>query len=414
MLIRFNFKNYKSFKEENCLDMEATSIKEHSYNVVNINEVSLLKVAAIYGANASGKTNVLEAFDFMKRKVLINDDLKKTIPLVEESIYTYMLENGPISMEVEILANNNKIYKYGFEIENEKVISEWLYFKRKTTFGVIFERNNNKVEMKSSKIAGSINLDSESLFLNILNKIDKDNEDVNAVYDWYLNSLYLDLGNPNFENMINNKISNNIVSDSKYREELTKFIRTFDSGIVGLKTKPEKIEDIRNSNNYIEIEVLRKDIKGNIKALPFYLESNGTKKMFYLFDYIMNALSKGSKLFIDELDAKLHPILTRYIINLFHNVKTNKGNGQLIYSTHDTINLNKETFRRDEIWFTQKDDNGISELYSLSDYILDEEDGKKVRNDATYNKDYLTGRYGAIPILKEFDIDYEKEEYTIS
>ena len=114
MLIRFNFKNYKSFKEENCLDMEATSIKEHSYNVVNINEVSLLKVAAIYGANASGKTNVLEAFDFMKRKVLINDDLKKTIPLVEESIYTYMLENGPISMEVEILANNNKIYKHGF------------------------------------------------------------------------------------------------------------------------------------------------------------------------------------------------------------------------------------------------------------------------------------------------------------
>lgn len=414
MLIRFNFKNYKSFKEENCLDMEATSIKEHDYNVVETNGVRLLKVAAIYGANASGKTNVLEAFDFMKRKILINDDLKKTIPLVEESIYTYMLENGPISMEVEILAENNKIYRYGFEIENEKVKSEWLYFKRKTSFGTIFERNNNKVEMKSSKIASDINLDSESLFLNILKKIDKDNEDVNAVYNWFMNTLYLDLGNPNFENMINNKISNNIVSDLKYKEELTKFIRTFDSGIVGLKTKPEKIEDIRNSNNYIEIEVLRKDINGNVKALPFYLESNGTKKMFYLFDYIMKALLQGSKLFIDELDAKLHPILTRYIINLFHNVETNKGNGQLIYSTHDTVNLNKETFRRDEIWFTQKDDNGVSELYSLSDYILDEEDGKKVRNDATYNKDYLTGRYGAIPILKEFDIDYEKKEYTIS
>lgn len=414
MLIRFNFKNYKSFKEENCLDMEATSIKEHDYNVVETNGVRLLKVAAIYGANASGKTNVLEAFDFMKRKILINDDLKKTIPLVEESIYTYMLENGPISMEVEILAENNKIYRYGFEIENEKVKSEWLYFKRKTSFGTIFERNNNKVEMKSSKIASDINLDSESLFLNILKKIDKDNEDVNAVYNWFMNTLYLDLGNPNFENMINNKISNNIVSDLKYKEELTKFIRTFDSGIVGLKTKPEKIEDIRNSNNYIEIEVLRKDINGNVKALPFYLESNGTKKMFYLFDYIMKALLQGSKLFIDELDAKLHPILTRYIINLFHNVETNKGNGQLIYSTHDTVNLNKETFRRDEIWFTQKDDNGVSELYSLSDYILDEEDGKKVRNDATYNKDYLTGKYGAIPILKEFDIDYEKKEYTIS
>ena len=115
-------------------------------------------------------------------------------------------------------------------------------------------------------------------------------------------------------------------------------------------------------------------------------------------------------LFVDELDAKLHPLLTRYIINLFHNSDTNKGNGQLIYSTHDTVNLNKETFRRDEIWFAEKDKDGISEIYALSDYILEDDKnaGKKVRNDATYNKDYLTGRYGAIPVLEEFDIDYEK------
>ena len=116
-------------------------------------------------------------------------------------------------------------------------------------------------------------------------------------------------------------------------------------------------------------------------------------------------------LFVDELDAKLHPLLTRYIINLFHNSETNKGNGQLIYSTHDTVNLNKETFRRDEIWFVEKNNDGISDIYSLSDYVLDSDEegkGKKVRNDATYNKDYLTGRYGAIPVLEEFDIDYEK------
>ena len=107
-------------------------------------------------------------------------------------------------------------------------------------------------------------------------------------------------------------------------------------------------------------------------------------------------------LFVDELDAKLHPLLIRYIINLFHNSDINKGNGQLIYSTHDTVNLNKETFRRDEIWFAEKDKNGISEIYALSDYILEDDKnaGKKVRNDATYNKDYLTGRYGAIPVLE--------------
>ena len=132
--------------------------------------------------------------------------------------------------------------------------------------------------------------------------------------------------------------------------------------------------------------------------------------VFHLFDFFMDALKNGMLLFVDELDAKLHPLLTRYIINLFHNSETNISNGQLIYSTHDTVNLNKETFRRDEIWFAEKNKDGISEIYALSDYILDEEKNncKKVRNDATYNKDYLTGRYGAIPVLEEFEIIHEE------
>ena len=128
--------------------------------------------------------------------------------------------------------------------------------------------------------------------------------------------------------------------------------------------------------------------------------------MFHLFDFLMDALRYGRVMFVDELDAKLHPLLTRYIINLFHNNEINIANGQLIYSTHDTVNLNKETFRRDEIWFVEKNNNGVSELYSLSDYMIEDEKGcaKKVRNDATYNKDYLTGRYGAIPVLEGFNI----------
>ena len=135
-------------------------------------------------------------------------------------------------------------------------------------------------------------------------------------------------------------------------------------------------------------------------------------KMFHLFDFFMDALKSGMVLFVDELDAKLHPLLTRYIINLFHNPETNIGNGQLIYSTHDTVNLNKDTFRRDEIWFAEKNSEGVSELYSLSDYVVTDKNGneKKVRNDATYSKDYLTGRYGAIPILKEFDCLCEAEK----
>ena len=411
MLIRFSFKNFKSFKNENCLDMEATSLKEHEYNVAKTENGEYLKVSAIYGANASGKTNVLQAFDYMKKRILVSDDSKKNSPIDEENIYSFMINNDPIALEVEILAKNNKIYKYGFELVKDNIISEWLYEKRVNKFYSIFERENNNIKMmKDHKLSKLANIDERTLFLNIYSKIDKDNEDFNNVYDWFVNSTYLDLGNPNFERLINNRVSLKILSDENYKKELLKFIKTFDSGIEGIKTTPDSIEAVKSNNGIIDIEVIHKGEKGELKALPFYLESNGTRKMFHLFDFFMDALKNGMVLFVDELDAKLHPLLTRYIINLFHNSETNKGNGQLIYSTHDTVNLNKETFRRDEIWFAEKDKDGISEIYALSDYILEDDKnaGKKVRNDATYNKDYLTGRYGAIPVLEEFDIDYEK------
>lgn len=410
MLIRFSFKNFKSFKNENCLDMEATSLKEHEYNVAKTDYGEYLKVSAIYGANASGKTNVLQAFDYMKKRILVSDDSKKNSPIDEENIYSFMINNDPIALEVEILAKNNKIYKYGFEVLKDTIISEWLFEKRVNKFYAIFERENNNVSMKPNKISDLVNIDERTLFLNIYSKIDINNEDFSNVYNWFVNSTYLDLGNPNFERFINNRVSLKILSDENYKKELLKFIKTFDSGIEGIKTTPDSIEAVKSNNGIIDIEVIHRGEKGELKALPFYLESNGTRKMFHLFDFFMDALKNGMVLFVDELDAKLHPLLTRYIINLFHNSDTNKSNGQLIYSTHDTVNLNKETFRRDEIWFAEKDKDGISEIYALSDYILEDDKnaGKKVRNDATYNKDYLTGRYGAIPVLEEFDIIHEE------
>ena len=410
MLIRFSFKNFKSFKNENCLDMEATSLKEHEYNVAKTENGEYLKVSAIYGANASGKTNVLQAFDYMKKRILVSDDSKKNSPIDEENIYSFMVNNDPIALEVEILAKNNKIYKYGFEVLKDTIISEWLFEKRVNKFYAIFERENNNVSMKPNKISDLVNIDERTLFLNIYSKIDRNNEDFSNVYDWFVNSMYLDLGNPNFERFINNRVSLKILSDENYKTELLKFIKTFDSGIEGIRTTPDSIEAVKSNNGIIDIEVLHRGENGELKALPFYLESNGTRKMFHLFDFFMDALKNGMVLFIDELDAKLHPLLTRYIINLFHNSQTNIGNGQLIYSTHDMVNLNKETFRRDEIWFAEKDKDGVSEIYALSDYILEDDKnaGKKVRNDATYNKDYLTGRYGAIPVLEEFDIIHEE------
>ena len=415
MLIRFSFKNFKSFRDENLLDMEATSLKEHEYNIVKTDNINLLKVAAIYGANASGKTNVLQAFDYMKKRILVSDDSKVNFPIDEENIYSFMINNDPISLEVQILARNNKIYKYGFEVSKDIIISEWLYEKRINKFYKIFERNNNNVQIMKvkNKLFDLGNIDDRSLFLKSFRAIDKSNEDFNSVYEWFMNSNYLDLGNPRFEDFINNRISFKILSDENYKNELLRFIKTFDSGIEGIKTTPDSIEEVQSNNRVIKIELIHRGEDGKLKDLPLDLESNGTRKMFHLFDFFMDALKNGMVLFIDELDAKLHPLLTRYIINLFHNSETNVGNGQLIYSTHDTVNLNKDTFRRDEIWFTEKNKDGVSEMYALSDYILEDEEnktktGKKVRNDATYNKDYLTGKYGAIPVLEEFNIINEK------
>lgn len=402
MLIRFSFKNFKSFKNENCIDMEATSLKEHEYNLAEVNKNKYLRVAAIYGANASGKTNALLAFNYMKRRILVSDDINKNNKIDDENVFSFMINNEPISMEVEILAKNNKIYKYGFEVLKDKVVSEWLYIRKSKGFSEIFERNNdNKVILKETKKETQFTIDEDTLFLNLYSKLHSDNLNFSNVYEWFLESIYLDLGNPNFERMITNKISIKIIESKEYRNELIKFIKNIDPGIEDIRTSIDKMEDLKNANTPVKIEVIHRTKSNGKKALPIQLESNGTKKMFYLFDFLMDALRNGNVLFIDELDAKLHPLLTKYIINLFHNSEINKNNGQLIYSTHDTVNLNKDTFRRDEIWFAEKNLDGESRLYSLADYKID---NVKVRNDATYNRDYLTGRYGAIPVFEEFGI----------
>lgn len=403
MLITFKYKNFKSFKNENILDLEATTLKEHEYNVVKMKNVNLLTMAAIYGANASGKSNVLQAFEYMKNMILINNDSMEYSQIKEENIYSFMMNKSPISLEVEILSKDGKIYKYGFESLNDKIKSEWMYEKKINKFYTIFERKENSVSMKSNNKNNRYdNLDDKTLFLSIYSKIDRKNSDFNNVYQWFIDTDYLDLDNTKIENFINNTISTKILNDSNYKAELQNFISALDLGIEEIKTIPESMNDLPKSNGVVKIELLYRVENNKVKSLPLELESDGTRKMIYLFDYLIAALKKGMTLFIDDLDTKLHPLLTRYIINLFHNKEINISNAQLIYTTHDVTNLNKETFRRDEIWFTEKDNSGVSEIYSLSDYKID---NVKIRNDATFNKDYLSGRYGAIAELKQFKMD---------
>lgn len=408
MLIQFNFSNFKSYKDEVSLDMTTTSIKEHPYNtIINSKGEGYVKVAAIYGANASGKSGVIDAFNFMRFFVLNSfkrESEGADIPL-KRFAFDKSSRNGKSEFEV-FFTYENKEYQYGFVVDNKRVYEEWLYkrdFRGKDKYNTLFERSYGKVNcgenLKDAKVFTDL-VGESTLFLSLISNAKI--KEAKNIYNWFLNTQVMDLGNAAIEALITRVLPIKI-KDEKYLKSFERFLKAIDIGIDGIRI--EEIKHTSSEEDETTCKVYSKhasiDASGYIE-IPFSEESGGTQKMFGLYNFLFNCLNEGNTLFIDELDAKLHPLLLRYIINMFHNPDINKNNAQLIYTTHDVSTLTKETFRRDQIWFCEKDKKGISNLYSLVEYKL--ENDKKVRNDATYNKDYLAGRYGAIPLLREFNI----------
>lgn len=407
MLIQFNFSNFKSYRDEVSLDMTSTLIKEHPYNVISyLNNEEYIRVAAIHGSNASGKSGVIEAFHSMKSLVLNSfkkESEGKGIP-VKRFAFDKQSRTGTAEFEV-FFSNRNKEYQYGFKVDNKKVHDEWLYrrdFRGKNKFVPLFKRNSNEI------ICGPILSDAEkfidvveesTLFLSIISnaKIDE----AKNVYDWFQETYVVDFSDSFFEAIVSKLLISHLKNE-KYRQGLEKFLKAIDVGIDGIRVEELKDTIDENSKPIFKVYSRHKTIDNETYVeIPFSEESGGTNKMFCLYYFLVNCLKTGNTLFVDELDAKLHPLLLRYIINLFHNPDINKNNAQLVFTTHADFTLTKETFRRDQIWFTEKDYDGISNLYSLAEYKID---NKKVRNDATYNKDYLSGRYGAIPLLQDFNL----------
>lgn len=413
MLIQFNFKNYRSVKNGVSLDMSATSAREHSYNLIETaSKEKYLKVAALYGANASGKSNILNAFQFMRYFVLnslsIERDSDSTdkddtdIP-ISSFIFDKSAQNSSSEFEVFFIYNNVE-YQYGFSLDKKKIHAEWLYSKslRKKQFDILFERTGNKVTCGEKLISAekfSDSIEDQTLFLSLTSKTKIIPS--KKVREWFKNSIVIDFGDIVLESLISSIISPEAIENEHYKGKLEEFLSAIDTGIKGIRIEKVKEPNKQKRQCTIYSQHLTKD-SGKYIEIPFSEESSGTKKMFCLFDFIWTSMNSGNVLFIDELNAKLHPLLTRFIVNMFHDSSINKNNAQLIFTTHDTYILTKDIFRRDEVWFVEKDTNGVSNLYSLAEYKLD--DDSKVRNDATYNKDYLAGRYGAIPLLKEFHI----------
>lgn len=410
MLIQFTFKNFKSYRDEVTLDMTATSIKEHNFNTVQIDKNNeLLKVASIYGANASGKTGIIDAFNFMRFFVINsfkNQNEGKGIP-VKRFAFDKSSRNSKSEFEAFFILDG-KEYQYGFTIDNKRVYEEYLYIRNnkfKEKYDTLFERSDNKITCgnafkEAEKLVDL--LGEATLFLSLTSNTKI--KDANIILEWFLKTNVVDFGNTIIEGLVSRMLPIKDMKDGAYIKRLEKFMKAIDTGIDGIRI--EEIKDIVNESEEPSYKVYSKhkmiDESGFVE-IPLAEESSGTQKMFSLYRFLMDAIKGGNTVFIDELDAKIHPLLLRYIINMFHNPEINKNNSQLIYSTHDIYTLTKDTFRRDQIWFTDKDKHGVSTLYSLVEYKLD--DNKKVRNDATYNKEYLLGRYGAIPLLKEFMVD---------
>ncbi|MCL2814738.1 MAG: ATP-binding protein [Oscillospiraceae bacterium] len=424
MLIQFNFENYKSFKNDNSLDLTATKISEHNNRVVSIANDRLLRIAAIYGANAGGKSNVHDAFRFMSKYVLQSfafggeraNKKRRQLP-VKPFMFDKISQKEKSTFEVFFIDQTDsslKSYQYGFSLKGAIVAEEWLYYKSKTArrdYKTIFYRDadNNKLDFEKITEKQSENiktsLEPETLIVSLGAKLKIPS--LKMVYNWFSNNEAIDFSN-DFESLFRlNMLPDGFVEDINVQDRVVQFFNSFDESIIGFDINKIIIEDDDDDKEKYIINAKHKIINSDeVAVIPLQDESKGTLEMFSLFPYMQDVLQKGSVLFVDELNTKLHPLLVRNIILTFANPEINTKNAQLIFTAHDSWQLSNNLLRRDEIWFTEKDANGISSLYSLADFV--DEAGVKIRKDESYEKNYLLGKYGAIPSLKT--IDFLREE----
>ena len=429
MLIQFNFNNYRSFKNETILDMSATKITEHPNHVAEIGKEKLLKVAAIYGANASGKSNIFSAFDYMTYYVInsfkfggdseIRQKKENRYRKVSPFLFDSKSKSEPSTFEVYFIDKSNdkhKTFQYGFSVNSEEVLEEWLYTKAKTssTYKTIFYRKKGEETdysgIKKSRDIIEIALEQEALIVSLGSKLKIDI--LKTVREWFLKNEIANFGNPGEDFLRSRLLPYNFDTDRDVQRKVAKFFASFDESVKYFlvennnKDKVDEIE-VENDENDEGVNLIIKTVHSmNDSDENGYLnlmeESSGTLKMFSLYPSIESALELGSVLFIDELNSRLHPLLARNIIQIFENPEINKNNAQLVFTTHDVWQLSNDLLRRDEIWFSEKDKNGISSLYSLVEF--QDKDGDKIRKDESYVKNYIIGKYGAIPKLKSFDM----------
>lgn len=414
MLIQFNFENFRSFRDEVNLDLSATKMTEFSGRVAAVGGEKILSVAAIYGANASGKSNIYHAFEYMSEYVINSfryGDEGETFAQYRPTPFLFdsTSENAESSFEVYFTMpedKTEKTYNYGFCVGKEGITEEWLNTKAKSArkFSQVFYRSEDELDLsglpKNSRNNIEISLERQVLVVSLGAKLKI--AKCKGIRDWFYANEFADFGDAVSNFFLSRRLPKGFVKDKDVQKKVVEYFASFDEHIQDFDIEKAQYEGDTKDEIY-KINALHKKIDSKEMAqIPLGEESAGTLKMFALYPELQEVLSKGSVFFIDELNARLHPLLVRNFVLTFLSPEININHAQLIFTTHDTWQLSNQLLRRDEIWFTEKNKEGLSSLYSLADFL--DEDGVKIRKDENYEKNYLVGKYGAIPVLKSIDI----------
>ena len=397
MLLEFSFANYLSFRDKVTISMVATALRDRkadigdaTFGVGEDTAISLNRCCTLFGANASGKSNVVKALAFFKWFTM---NSSKDVQAGEEiPVRNYALSSvsaaEPSLFEIMLFADGNT-YRYGYEVNTKEVCREWLYIKsdkKRSKEIELFYREGKRFEIHpkfsiGKELADKNMVRDNALLLSLAGQFN--DPYAKAIMNW-LNDTTIITANSETEIWA---IALKAMENPETRNRMVEFSRYADLGI----------EDISLSELGVLTSHTQYDDEGRETAsVTFSMkesESEGTVKYFSLAYPILDTLEHGKRLIVDEFGSKLHTLLITRVISLFNTKAGNPNKAQLMVTLHDTNILNNSLLRRDQIWFTQKNGRGESELYSLSDY--------KVRSDASYEKDYLLGKYGATPIIED-------------
>jgi AAA15 family ATPase/GTPase len=404
MLCQFTFKNYKSYKKETTIEMQAENIDEFKETLIESerDNKKYLPISIIYGPNAGGKSNALDALICMISSISIPIIAVRTKVVFLKNInivpYKFSKVDEPTEFEVYFRIQKNE-YRYNISYHNGKIIYESLYVlkenSKKPTKVFIRDEDNIELgeELKKEKVNNNNNIDIP--FLSFLG-ISYDIETINLALNFFLNTSLLDCDINEFES----SFEKFIIDNPKIKNKFIELLNNMDIDIVDYR-----LEVLDNTQGKIRI-FTKHIVNGKEYELNLIEESKGTRKLFALLPRIIVSLMNGNLTVIDEMDAKLHPRLIKYIINMYKDKSINSKGAQLIISSQDLTTMTKDMLRRDEILFASKNKDDSSELYSL--YEIRDTNGDHIRTTAAYNKQYMEGRYGADPYLKRI-LNWEVE-----